>query len=164
MCWPACLSTMSQLFSLSHHSVHRAFTSNKHFPISEDWNDDSRRKITKLRLVDCVKNAPPLEVGHPCLWSSTLSSWTGILTNASIPSTPPLNGSYRQIQDIACIYQSCTGFNCFIDHCDSSSAIRGTDHCASPNPQIASAFFRKIIKAAASVISFSFLAISRSRS
>ena len=41
--------------------------------------------------------------GHPCLWSSTLSSWTGILTNASMLSAPPLNSSYRQIQDIACL-------------------------------------------------------------
>jgi hypothetical protein len=104
MCWPACLSTMSQLFCLSHHSVHRAFTSNEQFPISKDWNDDSRRKISKLRLVDCVKNAPPLEVGHLRLWSCTLSCWTGILTNTSIALAPPLNGPHRQIQDIACLY------------------------------------------------------------
>ena len=41
--------------------------------------------------------------GHLRLWSCTLSCWTGILTNASIPSTPPLNGPHRQIQGIACL-------------------------------------------------------------
>jgi hypothetical protein len=77
---------------------------------------------------------------------------------------PALIGPQTDVLDFAGVCRRCPGRGRFLDQIDGLAAIWGTDHSASPSPQIAWAFFRRTSSAAVSAKAFSLILSSRSNS